>query len=122
MYKFYSVVILSFVLCVSANADSSSDGSQVFENYCSMCHLPLAPGQPSIGPSLKGIVGRSIGSLPGFNYTAALSSWKGNWSEENLNQFLLDPMNKAPGTAMAFGGISDEQDRKALIGYLKTFK
>ena len=39
-----------------------------------------------------------------------------------LDQFLESPMKYAPGTRMAFAGVIDASDRKALILYLESQK
>jgi cytochrome c len=42
------------------------------------------------------------------------------WSEETLSAFLESPMQYLPGTTMPFAGLKKEDQRKALICYLKT--
>ena len=40
----------------------------------------------------------------------------------NLDKFLTDPKSVVPGTIMAFNGLKDASQRKAVIDYLKTLK
>lgn len=108
-------------LC-TANTDGATAGEEVFATYCALCHLPPSAREPSIGPSLKGVVGRTVASLPGFTYTPAFRSLGGVWSESALSDFLTKPMAKVPGTAMAFGGLSNARDRNTLIVYLKNLQ
>ena len=92
-------------------------GKKVFSN-CAVCHS-AEPGVPSpAGPSLAGVVGRKIGGVSGYPYSQALSKADGEWTPEKLDAFLENPMAAYPGTAMAFGGLSKESERKAVIAYL----
>ncbi|MFD1378165.1 c-type cytochrome [Fodinicurvata halophila] len=42
------------------------------------------------------------------------------WNYEELNAFLADPNEYAPGTRMTYNGMSDVEDRADLIAYLRT--
>ena len=44
----------------------------------------------------------------------------GEWTFEELDKFLANPRGYIPGTAMAFAGISDDQQRADVIAYLHT--
>src|SRR5579863_6187366 len=55
-------------------ASASADHGAQLAKQCQICHN-LQEGQGSkIGPDLYGIVDRPVGSVPGFNYTAALKA------------------------------------------------
>ena len=41
------------------------------------------------------------------------------WTEANLDKFLKKPRSFIKKTRMAFSGIKKDEDRKALIEYLK---
>jgi cytochrome c len=86
---------------------------------CSSCHDVSSTDSPKIGPNLQGIVGRKVGSLPGFKYSPAMSAQNFVWDEAALDRWLTNPGQMVPGTAMAFGGIPEAADRKALIAFLK---
>lgn len=95
------------------------DGAQVFSQQCSGCHV--GPSTP-LAPSLAGVAGAHIASKPDFEYSAALKAKSGDtWTDANLDTFLKGPQDFAPGTAMYIAPQSDE-NRKALIEYLKTLK
>jgi cytochrome c len=49
-------------------------------------------------------------------------SLEGDWTPENLSGFLENPRAYAPGTSMAYNGMSDVEDRANLIAYLATFQ
>jgi cytochrome c len=67
-------------------------------------------------------VGRPKHSAEGFSYSDALLSQDGDWTPENISAFLENPRGYAPGTAMAYNGMSDVEDRANLIAYLATFQ
>ncbi|NQX88085.1 MAG: PQQ-dependent sugar dehydrogenase [Halioglobus sp.] len=93
-------------------------GREVY-SQCQRCHEPVGSAQ-AIAPSLHGVLGRRIASVPGFDYSPALRSIKGNWDVQMLDAFLDNPSAFAPGTAMAAYGVPDDADRAALIRYLET--
>lgn len=107
----------SMIFLEPESASSAASGEALYE-ACAACHVPAAAGVPSVGPSLKGVFGRSVASQPGFEYSGALRGLGGNWTKERLDAFLLNPASFAPGTTMLFGGIPDAGSRASLIDYL----
>lgn len=93
-------------------------GAQVFKR-CAVCHS-INAGQNKIGPSLHGVVGRTAGSVPGFNYSSANKSSGIVWTEQKLFAYLEHPQKVVPGTKMAFVGLPNPEDRANVIAYLKT--
>ena len=102
---------------VFASADASA-GEGVFRN-CRSCHA-LEPGENGTGPTLYGVVDRPVSSIEGFNYSGALVQVADVWTPENLNGFLANPREYAPGTAMSYSGLRSVEDRANLIAYLAT--
>lgn len=97
-------------------SEDTGSGEALYE-ACAACHV--AHGDtPSVGPSLKGIHGRRIASLPGYEYSEALRRLGGTWTRQRLDAFLKDPAGFAPGTTMMFGGIADPRGRTSLVDYL----
>ena len=96
-------------------------GEQVFKR-CVACHTIDKGGANGIGPNLHGVVGRAVAAHEGFSYSSALKAKGGTWDAAHLDRFLEQPMKYAPGTRMAFAGIIDAADRKALILYLEAQK
>ena len=92
-------------------------GEQVFKR-CVACHTIDKDGRNGIGPNLHGIVGRAVASHSGFSYSGAMKAKGGVWDEAALDTYLAAPMKTLPGTRMAFAGVPDAADRKALILYL----
>lgn len=98
------------------------NGKQTFAAMCGMCHSVTKTGGPNQGPRLLGVVGRKAGSEPEFTlYTPALKGSGITWTPRTLNQFLLNPMAKVPGTAMPML-IPDDKTRADVVAYLATLK
>jgi cytochrome c len=87
---------------------------------CASCHDISDSASQKIGPNLRGIVGRQVASLSGFQYSAALQAQHFVWDSARLDQWLSGPSAMVPGTIMAFAGIDTAADRQAIIEYLKT--
>ena len=87
---------------------------------CMACHTFAKGGRNLVGPNLWGVVGRPRASEAGFNYSAALKAKGGNWTIDDLNQFLTNPRGAIPGTNMTFAGISRASERADLLAYLNS--
>ncbi|QNL19447.1 cytochrome c family protein [Hyphobacterium sp. CCMP332] len=108
------VVDLGALLAV---ADASS-GERTFRR-CVSCHNAAPDAGNLQGPNLWNVVGREAGTYPGFSYTAEMSA-HGPWTYEALDSFIENPRADVPGTAMAFAGIRNDEDRADLLAYLQT--
>ena len=95
------------------------NGQAAFKR-CATCHTPDKGGKNTTGPNLYGIVGRPKGSHEGFNYSNAIKGKGGDWSYDDLANYLHDPRGFAPGNKMAFAGIKDNAELADLIVYLRT--
>lgn len=95
-------------------------GEDVFIK-CSGCHQVGAGAQNSIGPHLNGIVGRTSGSVIGYDYSAALKAANIRWAHDNLATFATDAKKLVAGTKMSFAGLKSKQDVEDLIAYLSQF-
>jgi cytochrome c len=91
-------------------------GEKLFAK-CKACHK-LTDGANAVGPFLWGVVGRPIGTAPGFKYSDGIASHGGTWSLDNLLGFLEAPKTWAPGTKMVFKGLPKIEDRINVIVYL----
>lgn len=111
---------LSLILALAASPALAATGEQLFGDDCGSCHTTGAASTPD-APTLKGVVGRKIASLPDFQYSAGLKAKPGAWDDAALDAFIAAPQTFAPGTQM-YGGAADPNDRKAIIAYLKTVK
>jgi cytochrome c len=102
---------------------SVENGEEVFKK-CRACHDVGPAAKNKVGPILNGLFGRKAGTIEGFTYSdanhkAGEAGWV--WTEEAMMKYLENPREAMPGNRMAFVGLRDEQDRKDIIAYLKTF-
>jgi cytochrome c len=101
------------------HADHSMRGKILFLR-CASCHDISDSPSAKIGPNLRGVLGRKVASLSGYSYSAALRSQDFVWDAPHLDRWIENPNGVAPGTIMAFAGITAEADRQAIIDYLKS--
>lgn len=106
---------LAVTVAGPAFGEDVRNGSEIFSR-CQACHT-LAVN--SVGPRLCGVVGRKAGSVDGFNYSRAMQEADFRWTRDALMRFLENPMKTVKGTKMGYAGIKQEDERRALIGYLE---
>jgi cytochrome c len=100
-------------------AADPAKGEKIFAK-CTSCHTINQGGDNGIGPNLFGTVGQPIGEgKGGFAFSNALSGHGGNWTYENLFDWLKSPKAFADGTKMSFAGLASPEDRANVIAYLK---
>src|SRR5665213_354869 len=99
-------------------AYANDPGAQVFR-ACVACHT-LSPDEGNkAGPSLAGIFGRKIATLPGYRYSEALKHMDIVWTPDTVaKMFEVGPMVYTPGTKMPEHKIGSPEDRKALVEFL----
>jgi cytochrome c len=105
-------------LCAAAPAGAAPDalrGEQIYTR-CLACH---ALAYDRVGPRHCGLFGRMAGSVPGFEYSAAMKDSKFSWDEKTLERFLAKPLAMVPGSTMTYDGVPTLQERMDLIAYLK---
>jgi cytochrome c len=97
----------------------AKQGEGLFKR-CAACHS-VAAGEQKIGPSLYGVFGREAGGLEDFTkYSPAMKELGAAWDAESLDAFLADPRGYVKGTRMSFAGLKKEDQRAAVIEYLKS--
>lgn len=100
-----------------AGADAAA-GESVFAK-CVACHTINQGGANGIGPNLYGIMGKAIGGgAAGFAYSSALTDKGGQWTWENMDEWLKSPRGFASGTKMSFAGLSKPEDRANVMEYM----
>ena len=68
---------------------------------------------------VHGVLGRRIGTAPGYNYSSALRGMEIVWSTETISRlFEIGPNAYTPGTKMPEQTIGDAEDRAALMRFL----
>ncbi len=99
-------------------ASASADAGESVFRQCSACHV-VDQERNGVGPHLVNVMGREIGSIDGFRYSGALP--EGAWTWEEMNAWIENPREYAPGTSMGYGGLADDEDRANLIAYLGSY-
>jgi cytochrome c len=100
-------------------AYAGDPGAQVFR-ACVACHT-LSPDEGNkAGPSLAGIFGRRIATLPGYHYSDALKHMDIVWTPDTVaKMFEVGPMTYTPGTKMPEQKVGSPEERKALVEFLE---
>lgn len=99
-------------------AYAGDHGAEVFR-ACVACHTLTSDEGNKAGPSLAGIFGRRIGTLPGYHYSDALKHMNIVWTPDTVSKmFEVGPMAYTPGTKMPEQTIGSPEDRKALVDFL----
>ena len=101
-------------------AQDAAAGKTVFGQQCAACHATTDSN--GIGPGLKGIAGRKVGSGANFRYSSAMKEVAYSWDAKTLDAFLEAPSKAIPGSAMPFAGLSDGKQRADVIAYMQTLK
>jgi cytochrome c len=104
-----------------ASPDIAADerGVRVFR-ACVACHSLTRDGGNRAGPTLHGVFGRRIATVPGYNYSEALRRMEIIWTPETVSRlFEVGPNTYTPGTKMPEQVIGNAEDRAALIRYLE---
>ncbi len=99
---------------------AADDPEQLFKQ-CQACHAIGAGAAHGVGPHLNGLAERPAGALEDYAYSPAfapVAETGGPWSAEDLDAFLLAPLEVYPGTKMGFLGIKDEAERAVMVDWL----
>ena len=90
---------------------SVSGGATLFADHCARCHR-VRDRQHNVGPHLVDVVGRRVGAVAGYDFSAAFDTLADIWTKERLVRFLTAPEETVPGNRMPNTGISEIQARK----------
>jgi cytochrome c len=102
-------------------AQDVAAGQAVFKRLCFPCHDAGPGAKTKLGPPLNGLNGRQAGTIEGFNYSEANKKSGITWSEATFPEYIKNPMQRMPGTRMAFAGVRDEKDIANLWAFLAQF-
>ena len=90
---------------------------------CRTCHQLGEDARNGTGPALNNIVGTPAAGIDGFRYSPAFVEAGENglvWDAATLDVFLENPAGLIPRNRMSFRGVRSEEERMALIAYLKS--
>ncbi len=100
-------------------AYAGDPGAAVFR-ACVACHTLKPDERPRAGPTLAGLFGRRIATLPGYNFSPALKKLDIVWTPQTVAKlFELGPATYTPGTKMPQQTINSAADRDALVKFLQ---
>ncbi|MDB5642535.1 MAG: c-type cytochrome [Hyphomicrobiales bacterium] len=95
-------------------------GAEVFK-ACAVCHTLTPDGENRAGPTLHGVMGRRIGTSPGYRYSPGFGAHDIVWSRETIaNLFELGPQTYTPGTKMPEQTVGSAEDRAALVEFIEN--
>ena len=117
-FAFLAAALLCSATVPAAVAADAAHGEEIYNSRCIACHSPDAN---RVGPKHRGVVGRTAGTVPDFNYSKAVKNSGVVWSEETLDKWLTNPQAFIPGQRMNFK-VNDPADRADIIAYLKTLQ
>ena len=114
---FLAAAVMLAAAIAPAQAGDAAAGKKVFAK-CKTCH-EVDTEKNKVGPHLKGLFGRTAGSLADFKYSDAMKSSGIVWSEDTLTTYLADPKGTVPDTKMVFAGLKKPADIENVIEYLE---
>jgi cytochrome c len=94
---------------------AAAHGETVFSANCAVCHA-IESSMSLAGPSLKGVIGRRVGSAQ-FAYSAALAGRHETWTSHRIVDFVVRPDGMYPGTSMPPVALTPDLQRD-LVSYL----
>ncbi|WP_164940856.1 c-type cytochrome [Bradyrhizobium zhanjiangense] len=99
-------------------AYAGDPGADVFR-ACVACHTLSDKEVQRAGPTLAGLYGRKIASLPGYRFSEALKTMDIVWTPETVAKlFEIGPNAYTPCTKMPEQRIGSAEDRRALTDFL----
>lgn len=91
-------------------------GEELYKRRCGGCH---SLDNDRIGPRHRDVYGRKAGAVADFKYSKALRNLDVVWTDQTLNEWLVNPTAFAKGTSMGFR-LKKADERTAIIEYLKS--
>ena len=97
-------------------AQDAAAGEPSFKKCCLPCHDAGEGAKIKLGPPLNGLDGRKAGTFAGFNYSDADKNSGITWNEASFKEYIKNPMQKIPGTRMAFAGCQGRRRKSTICG------
>lgn len=94
-------------------------GRLLVTQRCANCHA-IAPGEDRYAAPLHGLFGRKAGSLDGYTYSRNIKNLGIAWSVSTLDNWLTQTTFDTPDIRMRHVGIPKQDQREAILAFLKT--
>jgi cytochrome c len=122
LFALTALLATACALAFDIKGDAANGKELFLANACVACHGVTKEDTSKVGPSLFGVVGRKAGTSPSLlGASENLKKYGVTWNAETLDEFLVNPSAKVPGTPMS-GVLADPQQRADVIAYLSTLK
>lgn len=108
--------LLSMAAWAGKAPDDVAAGQTLYLNTCGGCH---SVDTDRIGPRHRNVVGRTVASVQGYDYSPALKKLGGIWTPARLDQWLSGTQKMAPGSRM-YLELDDPDVRRSIITYLQS--
>jgi cytochrome c len=99
----------------ASSAQENQERKALFEKRCGGCHTL---DRDMEGPHLRGVYGRTAGTVHSFQYSDALKKSGIVWSDATLDSWLTDTEKLVPDNDMTFH-VQNPDERRQIIAYLK---
>jgi cytochrome c len=93
-------------------------GQASYNEHCGACH---SLDENRAGPKHRGVLGRPVGRVPGFEYSNALRAARKCWTRPMLLKWMKDPEAVFPGQQMWFS-VDDESVRIDIVRYFESLQ
>jgi cytochrome c len=112
------IVFASLSQLVDAQVGDAERGKRAWRVECRGCHTI---DQNYWGPKHRGLIGRRVGKMKGYNFSPALAKTNLVWDADLLNKWMADPEQVVKGQWMGYR-VDSAQTRADLVAYLATLK
>lgn len=99
---------------------TSMERGAILYKRCRACHTLGQGERHKVGPNLWGVFGQTAGTREDFNYSAAMAGSEIVWTDDTISAYLEAPNTYIPRNRMSFAGLRKEEDRLAVIEYLRA--
>jgi cytochrome c len=112
-----TLCVVAVALTTAHGAEHEGDaqrGKALYDSRCTACH---SVDHSRIGPAHRGVFGRHVAEVAGFDYSPALRRSHVVWNAKSLDRWLTNPELFIPGQKMGYS-VPDAQDRADIIAFL----
>ena len=117
------VLMLGTIHAPMLQAEEFVTGEDAFNRQCAPCHVTeRQKAYVWLGPDLRGIFNAPAGKREGYEYSGAFRRFAPGviWNEDNLDTWIRHAQGLVPNSRMLVK-ISDAEQRRIIIDYLKTY-